>query len=75
VGKVLVAFLEAVGSDAFRMTSDDPGLAVTRGALNPSVVFLVQDGRIRQAPSEFSHYVGMPIDAFLEELRTLSRRN
>ena len=39
------------------------------------MVFLVQDGRIQRAPSEFSSYVGSSIDSFLEELRALQRRN
>jgi hypothetical protein len=56
------------------MTNDEPGLVVPTGSHDPSMVFLVQDGRIQRAPPEFSRYVGMPIDSFLEELRTLSRR-
>jgi hypothetical protein len=74
IGQELVAFLESSGSDAFRITRDEPGLAVPMGSYDPSIVFLVQDGRIQRAPSEFSRYVGAPIDSFLEELRTLSRR-
>jgi Carboxypeptidase regulatory-like domain len=74
VGQELVAFLESSGSDAFRITNDEPGLVVPTGSHDPAMVFLVQDGRIQRAPSEFSRYVGMPIDSFLEELRTLSRR-
>lgn len=74
VGQELVAFLESSGSDTFRITNDEPGLAVPTGSHDPSIVFLVQDGRIQRAPSEFSRYVGTPIDSFLEELRTLSRR-
>jgi hypothetical protein len=74
VGQELVAFFESSGSDAFRITNDEPVLAVPTGSHDPSMVFLVQDGRIQRAPSEFSRYVGMPIDSFLEELRTLSHR-
>jgi hypothetical protein len=74
VGQELVAFLESSGSDAFRITNDEPGLAVPTGSHDPSMVFLVQDGRIQRAPSELSRYVGTPIGSFLEELRTLSRR-
>jgi hypothetical protein len=74
VGQELVAFLESSGSDAFLITNDEPGLAVATGSHDPSMVFLVQDGRIQRTPSEFSRYVGTPIDSFLEELRTLSRR-
>jgi hypothetical protein len=74
VGQELVAFLESSGAEAFRITNDEPGLAVPTGSRDPSMAFLVQDGRIQRAPSEFSQYVGMPIAAFLDELRTLSRR-
>lgn len=74
VGQELVAFLESSGAEAFRITNDEPGLAVPTGSRDPSMAFLVQDGRIQRAPSEFSRYVGMPIAAFLDELRTLSRR-
>jgi hypothetical protein len=74
VGQELVAFLESSGSDAFRIANDEPGLAVPTGSHDPSIVFLVQDGRIQRAPLEFSRYVGTPLDSFLEELRTLSRR-
>jgi hypothetical protein len=74
VGQELVAFLEASGSDAFRITNDEPQLTVLAGSHDLSMVFLETDGRIQRAPSEFARYVGMPIDAFLQELRTLSRR-
>jgi hypothetical protein len=67
-GQELVAFLEASGSDAFHITNDNGS-----GSVDPSLVFLVQDGFIQRAPSEFSRYVGMPIGSFLEELRAASR--
>jgi hypothetical protein len=73
VGQELVAFLESSGPGAFRITNDEPGLAIPTGSHDPSIVFLVQDGRIDRAPSEFSRYVGMPIDSFLEELRALRK--
>jgi hypothetical protein len=38
---------------------------------NPETVFVVRNGQIQSAPSELSRYVGMGIDAFLEELRAL----
>jgi hypothetical protein len=41
---------------------------------NPEIVFSVQNGRIQTAPAELSRYIGMRIDAFLDELRALSRR-
>jgi len=41
---------------------------------NPSRAVLVQGGRIQLAPPEFSRYVGKPVAAFLDELRTLSTR-
>ena len=53
--------------------NDEPGLAVPNGSYDPATVFLVEDGRIQRAPSEFSHYVGMRLDLFLLELRPLSR--
>ena len=74
VGQELVAFLMSSGSDAFRITNDEPGLAAPRGSEDPSMVFLVQDGRIQRAPSGFSRYVGVSLDSLLEELRALSRR-
>jgi hypothetical protein len=69
VGQEMVAFLESSGSDAFRITNDNNATS----GIDRSLVFLVQDGRIRRAPSEFSRYVGMPIASFLQELRTISR--
>ena len=72
VGQELVVFLSS-WDDAFRITNDEPGLAVPTGSRDPSMAFLVQDGRIQRAPTEFSRYAGMPIAAFLDELGTLSR--
>jgi hypothetical protein len=69
----LVMFLKSQGSGHFAITNDEPGLAVPSGSHDPAVVFLVQDGRIQRAPSEFSRYLGMRLDVFLEELRALSR--
>jgi hypothetical protein len=73
VGQELVAFLESSDSD-YRIVNDEPGLVVPRGSDAPAMGFLVKDGRIQRAPPGFSQYLGMSIDAFLEELRTLSRR-
>jgi len=39
---------------------------------NAETVFEVESGRISSAPELLKHYVGMPIDVFLQELRTLS---
>jgi hypothetical protein len=64
-------FLMSAGSNAFVISNDDPGLAVHRGEDTPAIVFLVRDGRIERAPSDFSRCVGMQIDLFLEELRAL----
>jgi Carboxypeptidase regulatory-like domain len=72
VGQELVAFLES-DSVAYRIVNDEPGLAAGGGDA-AAIAFLVQDGRIQQAPPGFSQYLGMSIDSFLEELRTLSRR-
>jgi hypothetical protein len=74
VGQELVAFLESSAGDAFRITNDEPGLTVPTGSHDPSMTFLVHDGRIQRAPPEFSRYAGMPIAAFLDELRTLAQR-
>jgi hypothetical protein len=73
VGQELVAFLESSDSD-YRIVNDEPGLVVQRGSDTPAMAFLVKDGRIQRAPPGFSQYLGMSIDSFLEELRTLSRR-
>jgi hypothetical protein len=73
VGQEAVVFLRSSGADALRITNDEPGLAVPAGSHDPSLAFLVRDGRIQRAPPEFSRYAGMPLDAFLEELRALSR--
>ena len=74
VGQELVAFLESSEADTFRITNDEPGLAIPTGSHDPSVAFLIQNGRVQRAPPEFSGYVGMPIAALLDELRVLSRR-
>jgi hypothetical protein len=74
VGQELVVFLESSGVSTFRITNDEPGLAVPTASHNPSMAFLVQGGRIQRAPPEFSSHVGKPVAAFLDELRTLSTR-
>jgi len=74
IDEELVMFLKSRGPSGFAITNDEPGLAVPRGGSDPAVVFLVEDGRIHRAPSEFARYIGMPLGAFLEELRALSRR-
>jgi hypothetical protein len=55
------------------ITNDEPGLAVPTGSSDSAIAFLIQDGHIQRAPSGFSRYVGMPLDAFLDELRALAR--
>ncbi|PYQ96532.1 MAG: hypothetical protein DMF97_15290 [Acidobacteria bacterium] len=72
IDQELVMFLKSHGSGGFAITNDEPGLAVARGSYDPATVFLVQDSRIQRAPSEFSRYVEMRLDVFLEELRALS---
>jgi hypothetical protein len=74
IDQELVMFLKARGPSEFAITNDEPGLAVPTGSSDPAVVFLVEDGRILRAPSEFSRYIGMPLAGFLEELRTLRGR-
>jgi len=73
LGQELVAFLKSSGPDTFRITNDEPGLA-RRGGQIPSSVFLVQDGLIQRQPPDMVGHIGKPIDTFLAELRTLSRR-
>ena len=55
------------------ITNDEPGLAVPAGSSDPATAFLIQDSNIQRAPSDCSRYVGMPLGAFLDELRALSR--
>jgi hypothetical protein len=63
VGQELVAFLHwSPETNAFT------GLG-TDCCDNPSIVFVVRDGRIQSAPPAYVRYVGMRIDPFLEELR------
>lgn len=69
----MVVFLRSLDSGGFGITNDEPGLAVPRGSYDPAIVFLIQDGHIQRTPPNFSRYVGMPIDAFLGELRALPR--
>ena len=73
IDQELVMFLKSSGAGGFVITNDEPGLAAG-GSADPAVVFLVDNGRIQRAPSEFSRYIGMPLGAFLGELRALSQR-
>ena len=73
VDQELVMFLRSWGSSGLMITNDEPGLAVPTGSSDPAMAFLIQDGHIQRAPSDFSRYVGMPLGAFLDELRALSR--
>jgi hypothetical protein len=67
----LVAFLEPSEADAYGITNDEPGLAASPESDTPAIAFLVKNGRIQRAPPGFSQYLGMSIDAFVEELSTL----
>lgn len=73
IGQELVVFLRSFSSSGFVIVNDEPGLAVLSGSHDPSIAFLIQGGRIQGAPSGFSRYDGMPLDAFLGELRALAR--
>jgi hypothetical protein len=73
IDQELVVFLRSSGSSEFMIINDEPGLAVPTGSYDPAIAFLIQDGRIQRAPLELSRYVGMPLDAFLGELRTPRR--
>ena len=54
--------------------NDNPGLNIG-DTDHMSMVFRVRDGRIQDAPSDLRNYVGMRLDAFLEELRSGTRRS
>jgi hypothetical protein len=76
IDQELVMFLQSprpwyARQSEFVIQNDDPGLASPRGG-DAAMAFLVQDGHIQSAPSDFSRYVGMPLDAFFKELRALS---
>jgi hypothetical protein len=75
IGQELVMFLRSSDSGGFMIANDEPGLAVPSGSSDPAIVFLIQDGHVQRAPAESSRYVGMPLGAFLDELRALSRGN
>jgi len=66
IDQEFVMFLKSRGSGGFAITNDEFGG-------DAAIVFLIQSGRIQRAPSGLSRYVGMPLDAFLGELRALSR--
>ena len=72
VGQEVVVFLESSGSDAFRITNDGRGLAAIGETEYPAMVFLVNNGRVERAPTEFARYLGMGIDQFADELRGLA---
>lgn len=74
VGQELVMFLVSSRSNGFFITNDEPGLVAPVGGEDPSMVFLVQNRRIQRTPPDFSHYVGMGIGVFLNELRAIGRR-
>jgi hypothetical protein len=67
VGEELVVFFES-SNGPFTIVNDNPGLNIG-DADHMSMVFRVRDGKIQDAPSDLRNYVGMRLDAFLEELR------
>jgi hypothetical protein len=73
VGQELVVFLESWHGNPFTIINDNPGLIID-DADRPAMAFQVRDGRIQNAPSDFPNYVGMRLDAFLKELRSMSRK-
>jgi hypothetical protein len=73
VGEELVLFLESWHGNPFTIINDNPGLIID-DADRPAMVFHVRDGRIQFAPSDLPQYVGMRLDAFLDELRSMSRK-
>jgi hypothetical protein len=73
IDQELIVFLRSSRSSGFTITNDEPGFADPTANDDPAIAFLIQDGRVERAPSEYSRYVGMPLDAFLAELRALPR--
>ena len=60
-----MAFSPLNGS--FTIINDNPGLNVG-DTDHVHGVFCVRDGRIQDAPSDLRNYVGMRLDAFLDDL-------
>ena len=61
-----------------RLVAVEPGLHHQRcgplkGADTRAMAFLIHDGRIHRAPSDFARYVGLPVDRVLDELRAIAR--
>jgi hypothetical protein len=73
VGEELVVFFDS-SNVPFTIINDNPGLNIG-DTDHMSMVFRVRDGRIQDAPSDLRNYVGMRLDAFLEELRSGTRRS
>jgi hypothetical protein len=73
VGQELVVFLESSGGQRFTIINDNPGLIIN-DADHPALAFHIRDGSIQNAPSDMPQYVGRRLDAFLDELRSMSRR-
>jgi hypothetical protein len=73
VGQELVVFLQSSRGDPFTIINDNPGLVID-DADRPAMSFQIRDGRIQNAPSDLPQYVGMRLDAFLNELRSVSRK-
>lgn len=69
VDQELVAFLRSVRADEFAIVNGDRGLIVNNQ--KHAMVFLVRDGQIVDAPTEFSRYIGATLDSFMYELRAL----
>jgi hypothetical protein len=69
VDQELVVFLRSVPGHGFTIVNGDPGLAAA--GRKYALAFLVRDGQIADAPTEFSKYVGMTLDAFMYELRSV----
>jgi len=72
VGQELVVFLESSGGH-YTIINDNPGLIIN-DADRPAMAFHIRDGRIQNAPSDMPQYVGMRLDAFLDELRSMSSK-
>jgi hypothetical protein len=60
-------------TDTFEILGENPGMSFGVAG-SPAMVFLIQDGRIQRAPSDFSSCVGLPFDVLRDDRPAFSRR-
>jgi hypothetical protein len=68
-GDEFVAFLRSVPDRGYTIINDNPESMVSLGSRKIAMVFVVRDGRIVDAPADFSRYAGTTLDSFMRELR------